>query len=336
MKVSEQGKDEKITVEKTKIEKNKNEKTNVRKTELTLVMLSLTLAIAAGAFSFKQSLDNNKRFDQINALALQEKTDNANYTNALNKLHHQILVLEQRQTETMKQSIVAPNWAFEEAFFLVRMAEERIRVARDISGALQLLNTADHNLQSLNNPSLIPLRESIAKNRAALESIKMPDLDGMWVEVGTLIDSVPKLPTKGMDKSMQPTVEKKTETEETPGWQKGAEVSLHELKDLIKIRRHTKPIEPIIEDEEELLAKEHLRLMLSQIRFSILETKEKMYQESIKDALQWLNDYFESTNQQVIHTEDKLKSLAHIHLKPNLPSLQDTLQQFQSFPTLRQ
>lgn len=119
-------------------------------------------------------------------------------------------------------------------------------------------------------------------------------------------------------------------TSKTSAWEKGLQSSWKELKDLIKIQRHTQPIEPILKEPEQALARENLLLLFEQIRWAILHGNNAVYQSSISEAKQWLNNYFEMNDSHVQQIQTSLDELAKIDLRPALPEIGQALKALQN------
>ena len=58
---------------------------------------------------------------------------------------------------------------FSEVEYLLRLANQRLQLERDVEGAAALLRTADARLEEANNPALVPVRRAIAEELAALK-----------------------------------------------------------------------------------------------------------------------------------------------------------------------
>jgi uroporphyrin-III C-methyltransferase len=309
--------------------------------------LSLLIAVVVAGFSVYQ-FDRMRKWQRASESSLAEEKNAHDKTKSeLTDIKKTLEDFKQEISALAKQN--AADWPKEEAEYLLKLASIRLAFTRDIETTLQLLKAADDKLQSIGDPMLTPLREAIAKDEMALKAVKQPDIEGLWLKIGALISEVPNLPTRGaifaktkktLDTTQNAesgsreaegsTESAKTETstsetsksENDNSWRQGLSNSWHEVKDLIKIQRHTKPIEPLLPEEEQLLAKEHLRFLLEQIRWALLERNTAIYHSAIQDTIQWTESYFENSNESVQNLERQLKDMAKIDIKPNLPSLQ--------------
>ncbi len=225
---------------------------------------------------------------------------------------------------------------------LVHSSVMQLEVAENIQSAIALLNLADNIIELSHDSNLFILRESIVRDKKMLEAFQLPDVEGIWFKISILLEQVDALPSKLM-KAGYPQTQSLTQAEnqqataletkpETNKMWQAIKDSLHEFKDLIKIQRHDKPIEPLLSKEESILAKEHLKLLLEQIRWAALHKQSKIYESSIQETQKWLESYFEISDPKVQQFQKTLSELSIMTLKPNFPVL-STLQQIQ---TLRQ
>ena len=53
-----------------------------------------------------------------------------------------------------------------------------------------------------------------------------------------------------------------------------------------------------------------------------MQTNEPIYQQSLKEAKAWLDDYFETTNDKVQNMESEISKLLDIRLTVTIPTLQ--------------
>lgn len=275
---------------------------------------TLDLDIEKNLATFKES-ENNK------FMLMDQKLQALNET--VNKLN------------TVQETKTIPIWQATEAYHFIKLANLRLQTTEDITGALILLKNANLTLQNLNDPSFAPIHELLNQDIAQLESTTPTDLNGLWLNVGEMMQEIQSLPTIGIrtpetmaNSSFLKETEKTEETNKS-SWKNSLAKSWQEMKELVKIQRHTKPIEPILSTEEQLLAHQHLSLMLEQIRWSILNQDETIYHHSIQDAQNFLNTYFETKEQIVQQFLNKLNTLNQVTLKTPIPNLDPLLRRFQ-------
>lgn len=121
------------------------------------------------------------------------------------------------------------------------------------------------------------------------------------------------------------TTENEHDTASEKGWRKALNNTWADIKNLVKIQRHTKPIEPLLSTTEERLAYENLTLLLEQARWAVLNRNTVIYQQSLQDAIHLLATQFATEDVHVNKMGEELDTLSKITLKPELPDLKHLL-----------
>lgn len=333
------------------------------KTTILSLLLALFATAMAGLCIFQlenQQLEANQREATLKKL---DKNLNALETDSRSTQTALSNVMDKYQSLTAEGA-----WKIAEIEHFLRMAAIELQISSNVSTSLRLLEAADNLLSSMPDPKFFPIRDLIAKEMASIQASQLPDLEKLWLQVSALRDQIPKLQSRGIpgantknknkdnnndnDKQNNQTQDSNTLTlppdiiteaihtpetlhpKEPPSdWQKGLESTWHQLKDLIKIQRHSKTLEPILNETEQALAKENLLLMLDQIRWAILNKNNTVYQESISDAKEWLNQYFEPSDSHLQQFQASLNELAKINLRPTLPEIGQSLKALQNIET---
>lgn len=241
-----------------------------------------------------------------------------------------------------------PAWVLSEIEYLMHLASLKLK-ERDINTAIILLGSANEKIQSLNDMSFRSLQEAILSDREALRVVNLPNVEDVWFKVKNLALEAQNLPIRGMpNKSstvsttapppsvssnsaeIDSTTETKT-TEETKqntsAWKQSLRNALREMKDIVKIRHHEKPIEPLLACQDEMFVKARLQLMFEETSFSVLNLQPKIYQESLKEINYFINRYFEESSEQVKKLSSEIQELSAINIKPEIPNLNRSLEQ---------
>ncbi len=260
-----------------------------------------------------------------------------------------------KKVQSQEHQAAAPQLNLIEARHWIQLAWERLVYAHDLNGAISLLEMASKNISELQDSNAAALRQALAQDLMTLRNFRFPDIDATWVILGAMIQQVQNLPARGY-KELQISEEQVGErsgkqtgkqsgeqsgkqseehaneanTEENPekkdkkesSFRTAFNESLIRMKDIIKIQHHTKPIEPILSQEDEFLAKAHLKLILEQARSALLQANEPIYQQSLKEAKAWLSDYFETSNDKIRNMVAEISKLQEICLTVTVPTLQ--------------
>lgn len=295
---------------------------------MKISIFSLVIAISVAVLSLFQ-------FDRYQKFSYQTEVRMANLEK---KIQHNVTDIEKtisdlrNQTQYLLTQSQQSTAKVSEAQYLVSLAATRLQTTRDVGSAIVLLKTAIDRVQNLSDPSFIPLQESLQSDLKNLKAVPEPNLQGLWLQVSEIIQKVEPLSPRNtsLDLKQKESSPSKEAISSKDSWQQKLIQSFQEIKDLVKIRHYSKPIEPLLTETQQTIVKEILRSLLEQVRFSILTTENTLYQQSIHETKEWLQVYFDRDNSIVKEAEQQLDGLAQINLTPELPIL-NSVTQFKTF-----
>lgn len=255
----------------------------------------------------------------------------------LKKLSTAQVQAKNNEPEPLKD--MASQYGLYEIASMIRLTVFQLEFIQNAKIAIQLLKSVDKKIESMKDDRYKALREALVQDTIALESVILPDTQGVWLKLGAILHQVDKFPTQWNLENKKQTLHSESQNKQSKiassnsTWQEALDKGWYELKDLIKIQRHDKPITPLLSEEEQALAIQHLKLILEQARWALLNVQPEIYVSSIEEAQQWLSRYFESTDGAVQQAMQELKSLGSIDIKPTLPNLNATLNQLKALET---
>ena len=234
------------------------------------------------------------------------------------------------------------DWFLSEAVYLARLARQRLHTERSTKNPVALLKQVDDILVALDDLDVLPVRSAVAKDIAALRLAGDVDVNGIVVELNALISHVDRLPlityTAPVENKAPVTVDKVIHSSDQDMMQRWL-VTLDELgaslSNLIRVRQRSKPIEPILTDREEAIARGNLHLLLQQAANAALREQQEVYQVSLVSAEQWIADYFRdapATNS----VRKRLQALQSAQIVQQLPIIDATINALDAFIILRQ
>lgn len=204
----------------------------------------------------------------------------------------------QRQLHRQQQQIQQlsttdrDDWLLAEAEYLMKLAHQRLLMAKDISGAQQLMEAADTILRDLNDASLQSVRAVLAKEIVALKTAAQLDSDGLYLQLDGLKDQLQglrifELPNLNM--AEEPALIMND-------WQQrieqGFKQALEKLSQHIQITRRDEVYKPLMAPEHEAAIRNNLQLMLEQAQTALLLGKQNLYETSLTKAKQWLETFY--------------------------------------------
>lgn len=221
------------------------------------------------------------------------------------------------------------EWLHAEAAYLLRLANQRLQLERDVEGSAALLRTADARLKEADNPALMPVRREIASELAALRSVPDIDRTGLYLSLNALQEQIAGRP-------LAQDVEEVTgdaSIEEAPsgGWQEQLSKVGGELKDLVTVRKHDEALEALISPEQESYLRQSVRLVLEQVQLALLKEEQELYDASLDKALTLIRGYYDTDDSGVQGVLSRLEELKGRHIRPELPDISGSQQALQAF-----
>ena len=291
------------------------------------LLIILLFALAGGGwFGFQQwqqlQTDRNSLATEIETLQQaisSEKSDIQQFTQqldaikqsnqqAVDNLQSELIRTARRLTES--QGVTRYEWLLAEAEYLMRLAQQRLKLEQDAAGALSILQSADAVLRDSNDAGLLDVRAALADEMAALATVVPVDSSGIYLQLASLSKQIQQWPALPQ---FQPTP--KTDSQDS-SW-------LDQLSNYIRIDEHSEDFQPATLGQFEL-NRTILILKLEQAQSAVLKKHQAEFELSLSQASLWLENYFMQRSQaQAIDTQ--LKQLANTQLNVTLPEIGQSL-----------
>lgn len=186
------------------------------------------------------------------------------------------------------------SWLRAEAQYLLRLANQRLIMARDVESALALLGSADAILKELDDPSLYEVRAAVAAEQAALRAVPRVDVEGIYLRLSALIEQAGQLVIFQLaDVEVQPESAAVADDWQTR-LERGYEEAARKLSDYVVIRRRDVPMQALMDPQWEGLVRQNLRMLLEQAQVALLSGNQTLYEESLERAQHWVAQFLES------------------------------------------
>ena len=176
-------------------------------------------------------------------------------------------------------------WLIGETGNLLIIAQHRLAYARDPGQALEALRAADRQLQQLGDTHYQPVRKTLEREIAALESFQRLDLRGLAQRLGQLAGRVDALPLAPV----------RSEAPSAAGDPSFARELWKDLRDLVRIRNTSDVRRPLLLPEHKYFLRENLRLMLYGAQIALLHGDNTTLELNVRAARQWLRDYYDQS-----------------------------------------
>ncbi len=275
---------------------------------------------------------------KIDAATEELSAKQAHFDEAVAKISKQALRAEQA-SQAMQASLeglyerignTTREWMVREAEYLLKVANNRLLLERDVMTAIAALKSADQRLKAVGDPALFEVREAIASEVTALERLSLPDRAGIAMSLGQIADQIENLPLLAR---MQPEVDTSAaQATEAPAsaqgetWWESLYLSVwNALKGLVTVRFNDRPVEALLPPEKASFLYQNLKLKLEQARLALLQYDKALYQANLEGAIAWLREYYDVDSGEVQNVIAKLESLKNTDIAPTLPDVSTSL-----------
>jgi len=319
-----------------------------KKSSPILALSALVIALGAAAISgytfWQQQEQTTQTLQQLgernNQLATQLQQQKQaldllqNLPNTANILNQQTQVLQKKQGEQRQQLLdlaaafaktqgpKPSDWLQAEAEYLLRIANHRVQLEGDITGAKTLLASADDRLQKADNPALFAVREAIANELAALNSVNVLDQSGLYFKLSALEGQINQLPLPLEPENRSAFQQKATEKETQQSvWQ----TLWNEAKTLVVVRYQDEKITPLLPPQESLYLRHNLRLTLQQAQIALLKEEQQLFLTLINQASSWVKTHFDQTHARTQSMLATLDLLAQQNIHQQRPNISGSL-----------
>lgn len=291
--------------------------------------------------AIEQSLDrlseSNDRLDQRLDQGSNDQSERLRSLETALREQQQRLSEQQRQIDHNASELLdagnrtRTDWLLAEAEYLLRIANQRLLIEKDIRGALAALNSADEVLQETDDVGVYPVREQLAREIMALRGVSDVDRTGLYLQLEAARETVAGLTDRALIEERAPGF---TSQEDDGGadngddqgavadaWQQ-ARASLQEV---ISIRRLDQPVKPLLSPDQSAWARLNLQLMLEQAELAVLRGHEALYQQALEKAIESLDTWYDDSNNQVTALSETLTELRDRDISPDLPDISRSL-----------
>ncbi len=293
--------------------------------KLAAVAIILVIALGAGLYyhghqqSKQYNADMSALASQVDALksalADSEQQNQAALASAAQKT--QVLIEQQDKTIASLQSALAdvkgrrPNdWLLAEAEYLVNQAGRQLWLVHDVLTATTLMENADQRIAELNDPSMTPIRQAMAKDIMQLKALKRIDRDGLVLRLNSLQQEVDKLP---LANAIMPHVEEvapETVSSDVSDWEQNLKASMNDfVGKFITYRKREGDVVPLLTPAQTFYLQENLKAKLDQAITAVYRENGRLYSESLSTAKAWAERFY---NQDAKSTEAFITTLTHL------------------------
>lgn len=278
-----------------------------------------------------QSLPSNDNSAEISTLHRRLETG-ANEMDRLGQTINDQLALSrslQAATEAMQGRLLAAESALAgvasqkldaggeldlaEVDYLLRLANERLKLFSDSVAADQALEMADMHLASMDNPMYLGVRQGISLARRDLAAVTLPDYFAISIELDAIQQSIVTLPFKGeASVSQEPDA-----LVEEGWWQKVKGV----FSNLVTVRRSTDEEDNRISLEDKDFIRQRFWLQLEIAHLSLMRRDQEAFRNSLSRVQETLAEWFDSGSASFQSVKQSLDALASLEVQVEVPDI---------------
>ncbi len=200
-----------------------------------------------------------------------------------------------------------------EVDYLLRLANERLKLFSDPLAADQVLELADMHLAAMDNPMYLGVRQDIALARRELAEVTLPDYFAISNELETIQQSIVKLPFPGEDiVSAEPE-----QLIEESWWDKVKGV----FSGLVTVRRSTGEESSQISLEDKDYIRQRLWLQLEIAHLSLMRRDQPAFRNSLSRVRQTLSAWFDTDSSPYQEVTTSLDRLSGLEVQVDVPDI---------------
>lgn len=299
-----------------------------------IIILLFSTTGAAGYYLWQQQLmmqdlQLSQNSDLQNKIdVLQQTTDSQ--ASAIDTSSGQIKSLQDEQqliTEVAQKAIDITNrqqkdWILAEIDYLLRMANRRLQIARDINSAIAAMQAADQRLHDLADLSLFDIRKQLSKDISNLKALHQVDVNGTAMALDQMLVHLSELPFKSVIDEVKTQLEDDQKTSDQKGEETGfVDSVLNTFMQIGDIKVHDRSIEPASSREQQQFIEQMLRTYLLGARLAVLRYDQTQYLHDLEQAQNLLHSHFKVSDNRVNQMKSDLATFASINLTPDLPNI---------------
>ena len=222
-----------------------------------------------------------------------------------------------------KTDIDDEQWRITEVEYLLRIANLRLLLDRNVPITIALLDTADKILAQIDDFSLHDIRSKVVSELEQLRNLEPIDQQGISLRIRELQGRIDGLPV-GLPDLVSVSKEHSEDTAQGRGyWNR----IVDGLESIILIRHHdSNPVRPLIDDQAIMIVKQQMRLSLDRALIALIRQDAGSFLLGIDDTSSLVTNHFDDRNETTRKFLDFLQSLREATITQKLPDISGSLQ----------
>jgi uroporphyrin-3 C-methyltransferase len=197
--------------------------------------------------------------------------------------------------------------------FLLRAASERLQLFLDPNAADLALQAADVQIEALNDPMFLSVRQRIASARQALAAVPRIDHVQLSARLTEMQSKVSDLPFRG---------EVQTQAEPEPAEDSGWWASFKQtMSSLVTVRRRVPEEQSLLSLEDKDYLRQGLWLQFESARLALMRDDDSIYTGSLDRVAKTVDQFFLNGSTQVQALLLEVSALKQVDIAPQMPDI---------------
>ncbi len=272
-------------------------------------------------------LDDTELRNAIDAVQSNVSAELNNLRRQLANSESQLASTQARLAQVSEEPVA--DWKLGEAQYLLGLANQKLQLEGDISGALLLLQQSDSALLAAESSIVLPVREAIASHLQNLRAVQPVDRDGIYLRIDALVQQVEEINLlSSMRESFTNRRLESSEPVEVTATEYGiVNATVEFLSSVFVWRQWEDSPEAMLMPGQDGIIKQNIALSLEQAKLAVLRRDQQLYTRALSQATDSLQRYDVTATAPGLALMEEISALSMITVEPALPDLGETLDQ---------
>lgn len=273
--------------------------------------------------SFQQRISEAALGESKNAELLQQAMQGQmQLSSAFEQLHQQQQQngIQIEQTKLAYQQLVRSrsDWLVDEAEATLNMASQQLLLSGNVPMAITVLENIENRLSRFEHADLLPIKQAISDDLAALKKQPYLDLSGVSLRLDRLENAIAGLPL-ALDSAMQPnkaaSVPKAEPDPNEKWWERAWNATVQGLTELVEVRYLENGDAMLLAPTQAYFVRENLRIRLLDARIALMQHNSEVYLNDLANAETAVKQYFDKSSPAVQNWLKELGELKSLELQ---------------------
>jgi len=224
------------------------------------------------------------------------------------------------------------TWLLAEAEYYMQIANAQLQLAGNPHLAALALGMADDRIVQLSDPALTGVRRALADELAALDAVEKPDIEGITLTLASLARVVDSLPLR--QAASTASDEQILIDEEQSGFGRAWASVKGAASGLVRVTPPNESAIPLMTPDAEYFLRTNLALQLQVARLALLRGEQAVFEQSLGDAAEWLDLYFDTQSAQVQGAKATLAEIQDGLFAVTSPDISESLRLLRQFNSI--